>query len=387
MILAWLLGAWLAPAGEWGFFGHRMINRHAVFTLPGELIEWYKPAIDFVSDHAVDPDKRRYATRHEAVRHYIDLDHWAQGTFDHVPRNWRDALALNLEIFAIDGADTLWLVNPVVPDEWADSINHLSLRRELVDRLYLPRYYDEHPSLPADSLRSYFGDKAASTSTWSLADLISPHGILPYHLAAMQRRLTEAFREGDVQRILRISADLGHYIGDACVPLHTCENYNGQLTGQQGIHAFWESRIPELYAEREFDLLVGRAEYMEDPPASFWQLVLDSHAEVDRVLTIERHLRDETPGDRQLCFEDRLDITVLTQCEPFARAYHDALDHMVEDRFRAAIKAVGDAWYTAWIDAGQPRAPRSIRLERKGSEDKSLDLAIRSGSGYGRNHE
>jgi hypothetical protein len=46
--------------------------------------------------------------------------------------------------------------------------------------------------------------------------------------------------------ILRLSADFGHYLGDLNVPLHTTMNYNGQLTGQEGIHGFWESRNPEI---------------------------------------------------------------------------------------------------------------------------------------------
>ena len=59
---------------DWGFWGHRKINRMAVFTLPPDLIIFYKKHIEFITDHAVDPDKRRYASKHEAVRHYIDLD-------------------------------------------------------------------------------------------------------------------------------------------------------------------------------------------------------------------------------------------------------------------------------------------------------------------------
>jgi hypothetical protein len=52
-------------------------------------------------------------------------------------------------------------------------------------------------------------------------------------------------------KILRYSAEIGHYIADAHVPLHTCTNHNGQLTNQIGIHSFWESRIPELLAYKE----------------------------------------------------------------------------------------------------------------------------------------
>ena len=36
-----------------------------------------------------------------------------------------------------------------------------------------------------------------------------------------------------LEKILKYSAELGHYIGDAHVPLHTTENYNGQLTNRK----------------------------------------------------------------------------------------------------------------------------------------------------------
>ena len=75
----------------------------------------------------------------------------------------------------------------------------------------------------------------------------------------MQQRLTKAFQDRDAKKIIQLSSEFGHYIGDAHVPLHTTENYNGQLTNQVGIHAFWESRIPELFADTEFDYFVGKA--------------------------------------------------------------------------------------------------------------------------------
>src|SRR5688500_10240419 len=120
----------------------------------------------------------------------------------------------------------------------------------------------------------------------------------------MQRRLTNAFKENNLELIIRLSAEMGHYIADACVPLHTTSNYNGQLTNQVGIHAFWESRIPELFAVAEFDMVVGTAKYIEDPTTYFWSLVLDSHKEVERVLGLEKELSLTYPTDKQFCFED-----------------------------------------------------------------------------------
>ena len=67
----------------------------------------------------------------------------------------------------------------------------------------------------------------------------------------MVYQLTKAFSDKDSRsNSSRYSSDMGHYIGDAHVPLHTTENYNGKMTNQRGIHGFWESRLPELFSDR-----------------------------------------------------------------------------------------------------------------------------------------
>jgi hypothetical protein len=65
-----------------GFLGHQRINRIAVFTLPPQMLALYKPNIEYITAHAVDPDKRRYSNPDEAPRHYIDLDRYGHYPFD-----------------------------------------------------------------------------------------------------------------------------------------------------------------------------------------------------------------------------------------------------------------------------------------------------------------
>src|SRR5687768_8234994 len=77
----------------WGFYGHQKINQHAVFLLPPPMLLFYKPHISFLSEHAVDPDKRRYAVAEEGARHYIDLDNYGTYPFDSLPRDWKAAVA------------------------------------------------------------------------------------------------------------------------------------------------------------------------------------------------------------------------------------------------------------------------------------------------------
>src|ERR1700730_9589789 len=76
----------------WGFYAHQKINFFAVFLLPPEMMVLYKPNISFLSEHAVDPDKRRYSVAAEAPRHYIDIDHYGSYPFAALPRKWDDAV-------------------------------------------------------------------------------------------------------------------------------------------------------------------------------------------------------------------------------------------------------------------------------------------------------
>ncbi|MCC6308828.1 MAG: S1/P1 Nuclease, partial [Chitinophagaceae bacterium] len=90
-LIALLLSLFSIHAFGWGFFAHKKINQYAVFLLPPEMMVLFKPKIDFITEHAIDPDKRRYAVPDEGPRHYIDIDHYGVYPYDSLPRKWNDA--------------------------------------------------------------------------------------------------------------------------------------------------------------------------------------------------------------------------------------------------------------------------------------------------------
>ena len=362
----------------WGFFGHKRINRLAVFTLPQSIFGFYKSNIEYVTDHAVDPDKRRYSTKFEAVRHYIDIDHWGEFPFEEVPRNYPEAILRQAQFFVVNAKnDTIDILNNGAEGWGTDTLNFSPKRKN-------PQITYRYPELLKLFKDSVFYNKQRYEDEWSIektvmestlnivipikaervyiVDHFSEYGILPYHMLTMKNRLTKAFESEDVNKILRLSADFGHYIGDAHVPLHTTENYNGQLTNQIGIHGFWESRIPELFADKEWDYMVGGAQYIVDPKEYFWDIVLTSSQLVDSVLTIEKRLSKEFPVDLQNCYTDRNGQNIKTQCEEYSRAFDEAMGGMVEERMQASIKAVGEVWYTCWVDGGRPNLNRLVGI-------------------------
>lgn len=369
-----MFSSFVSLSPDWGFYGHRKINRMAVFTLPPDLIPFYKKNIDYITVHAVDPDKRRYASKHEAVRHYIDIDAWGDNPFYDVPRILDDAIIKYASYHLIDNGDTTQINLEYDRDTIIVTNSETTYEcptdtfRQFFRSHVMTQYYNDEdwivPSLSIDSLFSGF----SGGSNLLVVDSFTKEGILPYHLNSMYYRLVKAFKDQDLDNVLRLSAEFGHYIGDAHVPLHTTKNYNGQLTDQVGIHAFWESRLPELYADSEYSFLVGKAEKIDKPLTYFWKIVKESHDLLEDVLDIEKELTQTYPDDQQLCYDERLDRTIRTQCPEFARAYHERLNGMVEARMQDAIHAIGSVWFSAWVDAGQPKLEKPEKLIIKTEE-------------------
>lgn len=208
-------------------------------------------------------------------------------------------------------------------------------------------YYER--SLPLDTVPFYFS-KALETYG---RDSVFHHGIVPWHVFQMFYRLTEAFKSKDSKAILRLSADLGHYVGDCHVPLHATSNYNGQKTGQKGIHALWESRLTEIFFDT-YDLLNGQAEYLEHPLINVWQAYSGSFGLVDSVLRLERQLSARFDANDKYVWEQRGQLLVRTYSEKYCKAYHRLLGDMVEQRLQASVRLLGSLIYTAWVQAGQP---------------------------------
>jgi hypothetical protein len=370
---------------QWGFFGHKLVNRMAVFTLPPELSLFYKRHIGYITDHSVDPDKRRYAVPLEGPRHYIDLDHYGQSPFEDLPREWEDLVSHYTDIAALSSkGDTLglYVFSKRVEEHGMLSVPYVDLRsghsssiwvqpnhwEAFVSRFLLPNYNRQDWTFSPIKLHPLLSDTLAAE--YKGLDLFTKHGILPYHLQRQYQMLVQAFRNKDIAKILRYSADIGHYIGDAHVPLHTTSNYNGQFTDQYGIHGFWESRLPELFAEKEYDFFVGKAKYIRNTAQYFWDITLESHDLVDSVLNIEKELSLAFPSDKKYCYEDRLGTAIVQPCFDYSKAYHLGLNGMVEKRMKQTILSIGSIWFSAWIEAGQPKLNESLLL---GIEDFSKE--------------
>lgn len=184
-------------------------------------------------------------------------------------------------------------------------------------------------------------------------DTLWAYGIVPWNIQWVLNQLTEAFTKHDVARVLKLSAELGHYVADAHVPLHTTQNYNGQLTNQHGIHSFFESRLPELFFE-EYDFFVGSADYLSNPQSSIWRCIEQSFKPLSQVFELEKQTKSNLPEWQWYEWIEKNGRKIRQPSQKWSQAYHKALKGLVEARLQAAVLAVASFWLTAWVDAGQP---------------------------------
>ena len=262
---------------KWGFQGHKIINRMAVFTLPLEMVIFFKKNIEYITENSTKPDSRRYSNKKEGAGHYIDLE-----------------------------------------------------------------YYNE-----IDSLEKYNWKKISSIVS---EDSLYKHGILPWRIIQYKYLLQNAFEKKSYKDIVKYASELGHYLADAHVPLHTTKNYNGQLTNQHGIHSLWETKIVNLISN-DINYFTNKAIYIENINQFIWNIINNSNKDVKTVLK-EEEILNLNKNIVKYTFPARNEKK--TYSDEYIKEYNLKLNGMVSNRIKLAIENLGSIWYTAWVDAGQP---------------------------------
>jgi hypothetical protein len=271
----------------WGAWGHKHINRAAVFALPEGMRKFYYNHIDFLTESAVVPDLRRALIndRNESPRHFIDIE-----DFGNIPLS----------------------------------------------------------SLPKTTTEAY---KKYDSS------FLNKTGYLPWYIQNVTQKLTDAFKKRSKSEILFLSAELGHYVGDAHMPLHTASNFNGQLSNQKGVHSLWETQIPELVGN-DWNFKTDDAKYVTDISTETWNIIAHTHSLEDTLLADEKLVRTNF-NKENMYKKDSSGKLMLYYNQPvfsdeYAKDFNNTMKGMVEKQLKLSIQDVANFWYTAWVNAGSP---------------------------------
>jgi hypothetical protein len=262
-----------APAFAWGAAAHRYMMGRAIDLLPPALRPFFERHRDEVVLRVNDPDVWRVAGWDDGPNHFLNLGRPDLGPYP----------------FAA-----------------------------------LPRNYD------------------AAVSKFTL-DTLKRIGTLPWREAEEYANLRRAFegfardRAFAVGDTVLFAAVAAHYIQDAHMPLHASNNDDGQLTGQTGLHARFETALFERYRSKLTIVPPAIAPIVNARDASF-DILLASHQLVDRLL--------------------RADRAAANGGKVYDTAYYDRFfsnaKPLLEQQLAASIAVTTAIVTSAWEAAGQP---------------------------------
>jgi predicted AlkP superfamily phosphohydrolase/phosphomutase len=218
------------------------------------------------------------------------------------------------------------------------------------------------PRDEAEHLRKHGPDAAAE-------------GRLPWRVGEVYRELVTAFRDRDPARILERAAVLGHYVGDAHVPLHAALNYDGQLTGQTGFHNRWESHMVERFERQLRAEVIPRPAHAVGDPV---QLTLDVLTEsFDLSLQALASDKESTEGT---------DLADTPLDDRYGDAYYSRLYERergtLRSRLAASASLLGSLWLTAWQEAGRPPLDTAFRFPYVRGQARAVLMTL-DGAGAG----
>lgn len=201
-----------------------------------------------------------------------------------------------------------------------------------------PHHYtdlDADDSFPFPNLRRQFVLKRAGPMPWQLRN-----GDSLWQIERFTLQLANSLQHRRWQQADHDAVFVAHYAGDLTQPLHTVKNYDGQLTGQKGVHARFETDLVNALAASwqlkpqpplfEADL---RARILEEALASF--------------------------NCRNLVFAaDHIAVSGRTYLDPqYNAVFYKLAGPLAEKRLSAGASFVSSLWYTAWVRAGKPSLP------------------------------
>lgn len=224
---------------------------------------------------------------------------------------------------------------------WVDSLRaHASDadNRKQNDPTEGPKHY-----IDIDNYPEFIANKKISQSFDSLVALhgynfVMDQGILPWAIINTVDSLTIAFSNNDLHKAMLITADLGHYVGDACMPLHITRNYNGQYSGQSGVHSRYESNMIGTYSS-QISYSGDSLSYIENVSEFTFQMIYQNYVYVDSVLK---------------CDSIAKAFTGSTSSSAYYAKLWELSKGFTTQLFKTASKNLSCLVYTALINAGNP---------------------------------
>jgi hypothetical protein len=163
-------------------------------------------------------------------------------------------------------------------------------------------------------------------------------GILPWATLVTYDSLTESIRRLDWDKAVLFAADLGHYVADGHMPLHITMNYDGQYTGNDGIHSRYESSMINSYNSQI--IYDGDAiSFIPDVQQYVFNYLYQNYVYVDSVLNADTYAKS---------------INSNVYSNEYKQALWQKTGAYTTMLFSNASHALAELIYSAWTEAGKP---------------------------------
>ncbi len=224
-----------------------------------------------------------------------------------------------------------------------DQADFLSAHSADPDKDDLPGYYhyidiDYYPEFLQGTLPHSWADITARYGE----SVVKNNGTVPWVIEEWTEMFSNLMEYGDWNNAWQVAAELGHYVADSHQPLHLTRNYDGQYTGNNGIHSRYETRMMSSYLSA-IPIPAGEAIYIDNVLDSVFSYIDDVYPVVDLIMKADDHAHDLDPNEGSLYYE----------------TLWDQLDSATIAVVQLSLINLASIWKTAWINAGRPFPPNS----------------------------
>jgi len=199
---------------------------------------------------------------------------------------------------------------------------------------------DSYPEFLAGTLPR---DRAALEALYS-PSVVTAEGVLPWAITSAVTTLTTQFQALQWSAASLTIADLCHYVGDANQPLHCTKNYDGALTGNNGIHSRYESTMLSTYLG-QLNTAPMTVAYYPSPQDAAFDVIAASWAKVSSIIAADNTAKAAAGGS--------------TSGTTYYASLWNSTHTLTQARLDTASVMTASLVYTAWLNAGLPVVPGS----------------------------
>ena len=169
-------------------------------------------------------------------------------------------------------------------------------------------------------------------------------GILPWATKTTFDSLVACFERQDWDAAVLFAADIGHYVADGHMPLHITRNYNGQYSGNSGIHSRYESTMINAY-QSQIEYGGMQLSEIEDVQGYIFDYLYQNYTYVDSVLLADDYAHN---------------LAGNTSSSAYKAALWEKTGSFTTELFKNASHRITELIYTAWKQAGSPSMTSGI---------------------------